>query len=153
MKVLGWGGRHFEIVSTSQNVKLPIRKTRHSAGYDLSAEKQVTIPAGALALVPTGIKAYMQPDEVLMLHIRSSLAVKKHLILANGVGVIDADYYNNPDNEGHIQIALFNTGLEPVIIEKGERIAQALFLKYLLTDDDSLENGEDRAGGFGSTGS
>ena len=105
-----------------------------------------------MAMVPTGVKAYMKPDEVLYIHIRSSLAVKRQLVLMNSVGVVDADYYNNPDNEGHIFIALWNRGKEAVTLKAGERLAQGVFMKYLLADGDTAGKGQDRQGGFGSTG-
>lgn len=129
---------------------LPTRKTALSAGYDLSAAAPVRIEPGEVALVPTGLKAYMGPGEVLILAIRSSLAVKRRLALANAIGVIDADYVDNPDNEGHILIALENRGREAVELAPGERIAQGLFLPYLTTVDD--QPGGAREGGFGSTG-
>ena len=94
----------------------------------------------------------MQPDEVLSIHIRSSLAVKRSLVLMNSVGIVDADYYNNEDNEGHIFIALWNRGHEDVVIEQGERIAQGIFQKYLTADGDEAGHGDVRRGGFGSTG-
>ena len=107
---------------------------------------------GRMVMVPTGVKAYMQEDEFLGVHIRSSMAIKKGIRLVNNVGIIDADYYNNPDNEGHIMLALVNTGLEPMVLKKGERVAQGIFYKYLTTDDDKDTEKEDRSGGFGSTG-
>ena len=103
-------------------------------------------------MVPTGVKAYMQENEFLGVHIRSGMAVKKSIRLVNNVGIIDADYYNNPDNEGHIMLALVNTGLQPLVLKKGERIAQGIFYKYLTTDDDNAAEKEERSGGFGSTG-
>ena len=131
---------------------LPQRKTAASAGYDLAAAEGAVIPPQAMVMVPTGVKAYMQADEVLMIHIRSSLAVKRQLVLMNSVGVVDADYYNNEDNEGHIFIALWNRGTHPVVIEAGERIAQGIFQKYLTVDGDMAGDGAARQGGFGSTG-
>lgn len=131
---------------------LPQRKTAASAGYDLAAAEGAVIPPQAMVMVPTGVKAYMQADEVLMIHIRSSLAVKRQLVLMNSVGVVDADYYNNEDNEGHIFIALWNRGTQPVVIEAGERIAQGIFQKYLTADGDMAGDGAVRQGGFGSTG-
>ena len=107
---------------------------------------------GKLQLVATGVKAYMQPDEYLGMHIRSSMAVKKHIMLVNNVGIIDADYYNNPDNEGHIMVALLNMGTEPVHLPKGERVAQGIFYKYLVADGDAAQEKAARSGGFGSTG-
>jgi len=83
-------------------------------------------------------------------HIRSSMAIKRHLALVNSTGIIDSDYYNNEDNEGHIMIALLNYGKETVSLEKGERVAQGIFSKYLITNDDDATG--IRTGGIGSTG-
>lgn len=145
--------RGFEIISAykDKNITLPARKTAKSAGYDLAAGEDVLVKAGRSAVVPTGLKAYMQDNEYLGIHIRSSLAFKKHLNLINSQGIIDADYYNNPDNEGHIMIGLINFGTEDVQIEKGMRIAQAIFYKFLTVDDEIIEDTV-RQGGFGSTG-
>jgi dUTP pyrophosphatase len=143
--------RRFEpIAAYAGRVAIPQRKTARSAGYDLAAAEAVDVPPGGVALVPTGLKAYMNPDEVLLIFIRSSAAIRRGLSLANGVGVIDADYADNPENEGHILVAVRNGGSEPVRIEAGERIAQGIFVRYLTTVDDSP--GGFRAGGFGSTG-
>ena len=146
--------RGFEFVTAfaAAGLKLPTRSTAASAGYDIAAATNVCLRVGERALVPTGIKAYMQPDEYLGIHIRSSLAVKQGLYLANSQGIIDADYYNNPDNEGHILIALVNGGKKDVVIETGMRIAQGIFCKYLLADDDTGTKKDARAGGIGSTG-
>lgn len=145
------GTRRFAVVAGyEERVTLPQRKTARSAGYDLEAAEAVTVAPGRVALVPTGLKAYMGPDEVLVLAIRSSLAAKRGLCLANGVGVIDADYADNPENEGHILVALANYGAAEVQIARGERIAQGIFLKYLTTADDAATG--ERTGGFGSTG-
>ena len=146
--------RGFEVVSDyeGQGIRLPERKTASSAGYDLEAAVGCIVPPGELTLVPTGLKAYMQPDEVLSIHIRSSMAVRQKLVLMNSVGVVDADYYNTPDNEGHIFIAVWNRGQEPVALKKGERIAQGIFIRYLTADADKAGQGAERLGGFGSTG-
>mgnify|MGYP000904436106 FL=1 len=146
--------RGFEIVSVYENsgIHLPQRKTGASTGYDFAAAETVAIPSRECALVPTGVKAYMQPDEVLLIYIRSSTALKKRLMLMNSVGVIDADYYGNAENEGHIYIPLYNYGKETVFIEAGERIAQGIFTSYLTVDGDAAGRGAARAGGFGSTG-
>lgn len=130
---------------------LPRRATATSAGYDLVAAEQQEIPAGGVGLVPTGVKVYLPPTEVLTLHVRSSMGVKRGLMLANGTGIIDADYVDNPDNEGHILVALYNRGSAPVTIAAGERIAQGIFLTYGRTDDDAPVQ-QERSGGFGSTG-
>jgi dUTP pyrophosphatase len=145
--------RGFEIVSDfkDKHINLPTRKTSKSAGYDIEAAEDKIIKAGKMAVIATGLKAYMQDDEYLGIHIRSSLALKKHLNLVNSQGVIDADYYNNEDNEGHIMIGLINFGNEDVEITKGMRIAQAIFYKFLIIDDEKKVD-TIRSGGFGSTG-
>lgn len=143
--------RRFAPLSTYEGkVAIPQRKTARSAGYDLAAVAEVTVEPGKVALIPTGLKAYMGPDEVLLLYIRSSLAAKRGLMLANGVGVVDSDYVDNPDNEGHILVAVANVSGQPVVLSQGERVAQGVFVRYLTTDDDTA--GGERVGGFGSTG-
>lgn len=147
--------RGFEVAKGFEdaNINLPIRKTKCSAGYDLEAASDIVIPSFkkgmAPTLVPTGLKAYMMDDEVLMLYNRSSNPKKKGLILANSVGVVDSDYYGNPDNDGHIMFAFYNIKEEDITIKKGEAIGQAVFQKYLVTDDDVASG--IRIGGFGST--
>ena len=146
--------RGFEVVSVYQgtDIRLPIRKTKASAGYDLSAAEDAVIAPGGSTLVPTGLKAYMQENEVLLLYIRSSVAHKQQLMLMNSVGVIDADYYDNAENEGHILIPLYNFGAYVVHIARGERIVQGIFTDYLAADGDAAGIGPVRQGGFGSTG-
>ena len=147
--------RGFEVAKgfEEKEINLPVRKTKYSAGYDVEAAEDTIIPAFKPGMKPTliktGIKAYMQGDEYLMLANRSSNPGKKGLILANSVGVIDKDYYGNPDNDGHIMFAFYNIKDEDVEIKKGDAIGQAIFQKYLVTDDD-IAVGE-RLGGFGST--
>ena len=147
--------RGFEIAKgfENSNINLPVRSTKNSAGYDVEAAEDCIIPAfkpgQKPTLVKTGIKAYMESDEVLILANRSSNPGKKGLILANSIGVVDSDYYENPDNDGNIMYAFFNFKAEDVEIKKGERIGQAIFQKYLVTDND-IAQGE-RTGGFGST--
>lgn len=145
-------GRGFEIVTAyqDQNIHLPERKTAKSAGYDLEAAEKTVLLPHAVTVVPTGLKAYMADDEYLSVFIRSSLAFKKGLMLANSTGIIDSDYYNNADNEGHIMIAYYNTKDTAYTVEKGERIGQAIFMKYLTTTDDAASG--QRTGGIGSTG-
>lgn len=144
--------RGFEIINEYQDcgIILPVRKTALSAGYDIAAGDNAILAPGKVTLVPTGLKAYMENDEYLGIHIRSGLAVKHSLSLINGQGIIDADYYNNQDNEGHILIAVFNHGEKPVEITIGTRLAQGIFYKYLKTDNDCCDN--ERTGGLGSTG-
>lgn len=147
--------RGFEVCKgfEDKNINLPIRKTASSAGYDFEAAEDIIIepfkPGDAPTLVSTGIKAYMMNDEVLYLYNRSSNPKKKGLILANSVGVIDADYYGNPDNDGHIMFAFYNNRNEAVEIKKGDAIGQGVFAKFLISDDDSATG--TRTGGFGST--
>ena len=147
--------RGFEIAKgfEDKKINLPIRKTKYSAGYDVEAAEDTVIPSFkkgmAPTLIKTGIKAYMQDDEMLVLYNRSSNPKKTGLILANSVGIIDKDYYGNEDNDGHIMFAFYNIKEEDVTIKKGECIGQAIFQKYLLTDDDNAEG--IREGGFGST--
>lgn len=143
--------RGFEKIKKYQNVNfnMPERKTKLSAGYDLYAPEEITIPPDTTVLVPTGLKAYMPDNEWLGLHIRSSYAVKKNLSLVNNVGVVDADYYNNSDNEGHIMVPLHNKNTTPFTIPFNEPFAQAIFGEYKTTDDDNAQN--TRTGGFGST--
>ena len=147
--------RGFEVAKgwEDKGINLPVRKTKYSAGYDVEAAEDVTIPSFKKGtnpvLIKTGIKAYMQDDEVLMLYNRSSNPKKKGLILANSVGVVDKDYYGNPDNDGLIMFAFYNIKEEDIEIKKGDIIGQGMFQKYLTTDDDNAEG--ERIGGFGST--
>ena len=136
-----------------ENINLPKRSTKYAAGYDVEAAEDTIIPTFKPGvkptLIPTGLKAYMQDDEMLCLYNRSSNPKKKGLVLANSVGIIDKDYYGNADNDGHIMYAMWNFKNEDVKIEKGERIGQAIFQKYLIADNDNAEG--ERKGGFGST--
>ena len=100
-------------------------------------------------LVPTGIKCEMPEGFYLELSVRSSCPLKHWLILANGVGIIDADYYNNPDNEGHIYFQMINLSPFDIVLRKGDVIGQGILKKYFITDDDAAQG--ERLGGFGST--
>lgn len=154
--------RGFEVISSykEQQVNIPQRATKGAAGYDFEAAETVVIPsiwqqqakgeAPKPVLVKTGIKAYMADGEYLELVSRSSNPLKRFLMLANGVGVIDSDYYNNEGNEGHIMFQFLNFGYEEMVVEKGERIGQGIFKPFLLADEDTVEN--ERTGGFGSSG-
>jgi dUTP pyrophosphatase len=101
-------------------------------------------------LVSTGIKVYMEEDEVLKIYNRSSNPIKRGLIVPNSVGIIDHDYADNPSNEGEIFLQFWNFSNDPIEIYIGDRIGQAMFNKYLVVDDDDADG--DRVGGFGSTG-
>lgn len=144
--------RKFHIIKQFEplNPTLPRRQTTHSAGYDLASVKEIVLKPNEITLIPTGLKVEMPNNEVLLVFPRSSLAMKKSVTMSNNVGVIDADYYNNSDNEGHIMVPLINYGETDVIIEKNERIAQGIFVKYEVTDDDKPIK-EHRLGGFGSS--
>lgn len=143
--------RKFEKVKRVEGIdfELPKRATKHSAGYDFANPERVTIEPNEIKYVKTGVKAQMQEDEVLLLYNRSSNPKKKGLTMANSVGVIDADYYNNPDNEGEIAFAFRNITDKSVTLEVGEKLGQGVFTKFLLVDDDNAEG--KRTGGFGST--
>ena len=147
--------RGFEIAKgfEDKDVNIPVRKTKYSAGYDIEAVEDTIIPSFKKGSNPThvktGLKAYMQDDEMLCLYNRSSNPKKKGLILANSVGIIDKDYYGNSDNDGHIMFAFYNIKEEDILIKKGEAIGQAIFEKYLIVDGDTAEG--ERTGGFGST--
>ena len=145
--------RGFEKVTEYANVDflLPTRKTKYSAGYDFYLPEDITLKPGKVTLVPTGVKAYMQDTEYLGMHLRSSIAMKMCLTMINNQGIIDADYYNNIDNEGHIKLLVYNFNDHDVILIKGERVAQGIFYNYLLADDDVESQKETRSGGFGST--
>lgn len=145
--------RKFEVIKEYQNevIQIPKRATPASAGYDLSSIEEVVIRPKEIKLIKTGLKAMIPKDEVLLVFARSSLAFKKGLMMSNGVGVVDADYYNNPDNEGHLMVPLYNFSEDEVIIHKGERVAQGIFVKYGVTSDDEILH-QTRTGGFGSSG-
>ncbi|WP_125761736.1 dCTP deaminase/dUTPase family protein [Companilactobacillus hulinensis] len=162
-------------------INLPVRQTKNAAGYDIESAEDFVVPSmwkfGVLnvikfifskgnlddakikevqknikpVLVPTGIKAFMQDDEVLIIASRSSNPLKRGLSIPNGIGVVDADYYNNDGNEGEMFVQLINFFPFDYKIKKGERLAQGIFMKYLTTDED--EGGlKERQGGFGSSG-
>lgn len=147
--------RGFEIAKgwEDKNINLPKRATKYAAGYDFEAAEDIVVPAfkpGVLpTLIKTGIKAYMPNDEMLCLYNRSSNPKKKGLVLCNSVGIVDKDYYGNQDNDGHIMFAFWNFKDEDIKIEKGERIGQGIFQKYMIADNDVAEG--EREGGFGST--
>ena len=156
--------RKFYVVKgfEDKDINTPVRATRRAAGYDFEASEDIVIPSiwkqilsGKVLqgikpeLVHTGIKAQMESDESLKLFNRSGNP-KLGLILANGVGVVDSDYFENPGNDGHIMFPFFNFWPKDVLIMKGQRIGQGVFEKFLLTEDDAAE--AERIGGFGSTG-
>lgn len=169
----------FEVVSKYTDINLPKRQTELSAGYDFEVAKDIIIEpyehckniletqqdylpidlqtlssitkrtTARPTLVPTGIKCKMAADEYLEISVRSSCPLKYWLILANGVGIIDSDYYNNPDNEGEIFFQIINLSPFPVYLQKGDRIGQGIIHKYITTEDDAAVG--KRIGGTGST--
>lgn len=144
--------RRFDTVKRveGQEIELPKRSTAKSAGYDFKCPEEVVCKSHEITLILTGVKAYMEEDETLLLFNRSSNPKKKGLIILNGVGVVDSDYVDNPDNEGEIGGLFYNMRDEDVIIGKGEKIMQGIFVKYGITEDDEADG--ERTGGFGSTG-
>lgn len=165
----------------SEGLHLPYRTTKRAAGYDFESAVDFKVPSiwkrdflkvlwairhqenvddATLQkahqilkpfLIPTGIKAYMGDDEVLILANRSSNPLKRSLVIPNGIGVIDADYYNNDSNEGEIFMQVLNFGLTDVRIAKGDRIGQGIFMHYLTADNEQKPQ-QKRQGGFGSSG-
>lgn len=137
-----------EILYSSYNI--PRRHTKNSAGYDFEAIETYTIKPMDIIKVPTGIKVQMNNDEMLMIVVRSSMGFKYNLRMCNQVGIIESDYYDNESNEGHMWIALQNEGKETIVIEKGDRFAQGIFVKFLKVDNEE-EIEDKRKGGLGST--
>ena len=146
--------RYFKVVKdeyrkNSGDIKLPTRSDPRSAGYDFYSPIDITIQPGEKQLIWTYIKAYMLPDEVLKLYVRSSMG-KYPVVIANGTGIIDSSYFENANNDGNIGFNLLNLSNKPYEIHIGDRIGQGVFGKYLVTDDDNATG--ERAGGFGSSG-
>lgn len=120
--------------------QLPVRKTKASAGYDFLAIEGFEIQPGEIKKIPTGIKAQYPSDEVLLLVVRSSMGFKWNVRMCNQVGVIDADFYNNSDNEGHMWIALQNQGDKVFKVEAGQGFCQGIFMKYYTVDDEEVND-------------
>ena len=146
--------RGFEVAKgwEDKDIHLPVRKTAHSAAYDVEAAEDIIIPSYKPGikptLIPTGLKAYCMDDEWYMLANRSS-GPKKGFVMANSIGIVDSDYYNNVDNDGHFYFQYFNFLDRDLEVKKGDVIGQVIFMKYLMTDDDKATGV--RVGGFGST--
>ena len=141
--------RNFEIISFEQFKKdikddlnlyneyeLPKRGTKNAAGYDFYSIYDYTLRPGEIMKIPTGVKVCMEEDDVLFLIDRSSMGFKYNVRMCNQVGVIDADYYNNNDNEGHMWIRIQNEGDKDYIVKKGEAMIQGIFIKYLKVDNE-----------------
>lgn len=137
-------------VNLYDSYNIPKRSTKNSAGYDFESLYDFTLKPNEIIKIPTGIKVTMNSDEVLFIIVRSSMGFKYNVRLVNQVGVIDSDYYNNSDNEGHIFIKLHNQGNKDYIVKKGEKICQGIFTKYLTVDNEEKIEKE-RISGFGST--
>ncbi len=118
------------------DVKIPQRDSDSTAGYDIYILNDIKLEPNEIIKIPTGLKCFFGKDEVLLLVVRSSMGFKYNIRLCNQVGVIDADYYNNKDNEGHIWLKIQNEGDKSVELHKGEAIVQGIFLKYLTTNSD-----------------
>ena len=164
--------RKFAVANGFENkdVVLPERSTRYSAGYDFRAVADVVVPSiwqlafkhftnvltggtEKVSIAPTkvhtGVKAYMEDDEYLQVVSRSSNS-KLGLIMPHSVGIVDKDYVNNPENDGEILCVFWNFGFIPKVIQKGDRIGQGIFIKFLRTEDDNATGL--RSGGWGSSG-
>ena len=153
--------RYFEKISYKQFSKdisedkslydeylLPKRATKSSCGYDFYAIEDMILHQGEVIKIPTGYKAKFNADEMLMLVVRSSMGFNFNVRMCNQVGIIDSDYYNNSDNEGHMWVALQNHGDKDYEIKKGTAYCQGIFVKYLTCGDEVEER---RNSGIGST--
>lgn len=145
--------RYFEVVKDEHRknqgeITLPTRATAHSAGYDFYSPIDITINPNESAMIWTDVKAHMYYDNVLLLFVRSSMG-KHPVVIANGTGIIDADYHGNESNDGNIGFRLLNLGDTPYEIKAGDRIGQGVFVKYGTVKDDNVT--QTRIGGYGST--
>ena len=134
-----------------KELKIPKRATKKSAGYDFFAPFDITLLPNQDMIIPTGIKAYMLDDEVLKIYPRSGLGFKFYARPANLIPIIDADYYDNPKNEGNIMVKIRNESDQILTVAKGKGFCQGIFQKYLLTDGDNHLTGETRISGIDST--
>ena len=130
-------------------ITLPRRATSGSAGYDFFIPYNLTIKPHESVAIETSVRCKMNEDYVLFIYPRSSLGRKYKLTLDNTCGVVDSDYYN-ADNEGHIIIFMTNHSENTLVLEKNDRFAQGIFLKFGITEDDDIK--AERKGGYGSTG-
>lgn len=137
-----WGQFYSRLMDGCENTRIPRTLSEVASATKLCGAKPT--------LVSSGIKCKLEPDTYLELSVRSSTPLKHWLILANSVGVIDADYYNNPDNEGEIFFQMINLSPFPIQLQKGDRIGQGIIKPFLITEDDAASGA--RMGGFGSTG-
>ena len=131
--------------------KLPIRKTKNSAGYDFFLIDDIVLKPNEVLKIPTGLKVIMNEDEMLMIIVRSGVGFKYNVRLTNQVGIIESDYYNNISNEGHMWISVQNHSDKELKFEKGDSLCQGIFVKFLTVDDEKVIDNK-RLGGLGSTG-
>lgn len=156
--------RGFELVTYAQqeNIKreqngqpflfrLPCRSTKHAAAYDMFSPVEIILQPNETYCFKTGIKMYCRSNEALFILTRSGNGSKRRITLANNLGLIDADYYNNPDNEGELLVTIANEGTEPFHIAIGDKFCQVYFQNILLADNDEYR-AQTRQGGYGSTG-
>lgn len=150
-KIRGFEQVNEKSLKNDSKTILPTRSDNRSAGYDFYSKETQTIQPGEKHLFWTDVKSFMQPDEFLAIHVRSSIGIKAGLMLANTTGIIDSSYYENKSNDGNIGICLYNNSDFPVVVKKDDRIAQGIFTKYLTVDNEEVLNIE-RKGGIGSSG-
>lgn len=138
------------------DLKLPVRKTEDSAGYDFFLTQDVNLFSGQSIVIPTFIRCFIKHGWVLKLYPRSGLGFKYTMRLCNTVGIIDGDYYRSvtdgPDNEGHIMVKIVNEGRSSMHLKEGDRFCQGIFEMYGVTFSDDQDAKEERNGGIGSTG-
>ena len=141
-----------DVEKAYEGIKIPVRKTKYSAGYDICTPIDITIPSGQRRVIPTGIKAVFAPEEMeswhLQMYVRSSVGIKDGVVLTNSTGIIDPDYALG-ENDGDMMLALINTSEKLVKYKAGDRICQAVFMLHGITSDDAATG--DRTGGIGST--
>ena len=146
--------RGFEVVTDAKRknpgveIKLPTRGSRYAIAYDIYSPIDAVIKPMEKQLIWTDVKAYFGTDEALLINVRSSMG-KQPVMIANSQGWVECDYYGNPDNDGNLGINLFNLGTTDYVIKAGDRIAQCMFINYLVADSGNTD--AQRMGGFGST--
>ena len=136
-----------EMRHTNGDITLPTRGSRNAMAYDFYANDNYNVLPNQIAKIWTDVKSYMQDGECLIINVRSSMGGK--FMLANSSGWIDADYFDNESNDGNIGVFLKNISDKPLLISKGERVAQGAFFNFLVADNGNTDN--ERTGGFGST--
>lgn len=144
------GGNELAAARLYENVRIPVRATKGSAGYDIISPFDIVLEPGQGIKIPTGIRVKMQPGWMLIVLPKSGLGSRFRLQLDNTMGIIDADYYDS-DNEGHIMVPVTNDSRQGKVLElpAGKAFVQAIFVPHGITEDDAAEGR--RIGGFGST--